>query len=67
MRLAFLLLISALLTSAEEKAGYDSRGRLIALLGGGGEVEAISDFVAVLPNGRRVSLKDRRVGLGRRI
>ncbi len=45
---------------AVERAGYDSRGHLIAVLSPEGELEAISDFVAVLPNGKRVSLKDRR-------
>jgi hypothetical protein len=50
-----LILAGAMDAAGSEKAAYDSRGRLIALLTEGGEVEVVSDYVAVLPNGRRVS------------
>jgi len=45
-----------------ERAGFDSRGRLVALLADGGSVDARSDFIAVLPGGENVSLLERPVG-----
>ena len=57
-------LLTGILLPAAERAGYDSRGRIIALLSGGGEVEVHSNYVAVGSNGKRVVLLERPVGRG---
>jgi hypothetical protein len=66
---SFLLVTVMLLAcgalAGAEKAGYDSRGRIVSLLSAAGEIEADSNYVAVLPDGRRVEL-DRQVGGGPR-
>jgi O-glycosyl hydrolase len=46
---------------AAERAGYDSRGRIISLLSDGGEVEVYSNYVAVAPNGKRTVLLERQI------
>ena len=46
---------------APERAGYDSRGRIIALLSGGGEVEVYSNYVAVGADGKRTILLERQI------
>ena len=63
--LALIALVPFAATGAE-RAGYDSRGRIIALLSDGGDLEVFSNYVAVLPNGNRVSLVDHRVSGGPR-
>ena len=70
MHTTFLILTAALLGGialpAAERAGYDSRGRIVALLSEGGEVEVYSDYVAVGPDGKRTPLLERQVRSGPR-
>jgi O-glycosyl hydrolase len=58
--------LTGLPVTAAERAGYDSRGRIIALLSDGGEVEVYSNYVAVGPNGKRTVLLERQVRGGPR-
>lgn len=51
---------------APELAGYDSRGRIVALLSEGGEVEAYSNYVAVGRDGKRTILLERQIAAGPR-
>jgi hypothetical protein len=63
----WLFLAATVLAAAtQEKGAYDSRGRRIALIGGGGEVEVYSDYLAVMADGRRIPLVERRTGQGAR-
>ena len=65
--LAFFVTASIGLTlPAAERAGYDSRGRIIALLSDGGEVEVYSNYVAVGQDGKRTVLLERQVRGGPR-
>ena len=52
--------------SAVERAGYDSYGRIVSLLSESGEAAVHSDYVVVTPDGKRMSLLERRVGTGPR-
>ena len=67
---AFLLIIAAFAALPElpaaERAGNDSRGRIIALPSEGGEVEVSSNCVAVGPGGKRTVLLERQVRGGPR-
>jgi len=64
MRYLALFLICGLPALPREKAAYDSNGRIIALLSDSDDVDVSTNVVAVLPNGKRVSLQMRREDRG---
>jgi hypothetical protein len=61
-----LLLLFCLPAAGAEKAAYDSNGRIIAMISDAGDVGITSNFVAVLPNHKRVPVLVRREGVGAR-
>lgn len=65
-RLALCSFLALLPVTAAERAGYDSKGRIIALLSEAGEVEAYSNYVAVGPDGKRTMLLERLIKGGPR-
>jgi hypothetical protein len=66
MRYWPLLLLLCLPAAGTEKAAYDSNGRVIAMISDAGDVAIGTNFVAVLPNQKRVPLLVRREGSGAR-
>ncbi|MBI1791363.1 MAG: hypothetical protein HYR60_27865 [Acidobacteria bacterium] len=65
MRYWTILILFCLPAGAAEKAAYDSNGRIIALLSDAEDFELVSNFVAVLPSGKRVPLLSGRRERGR--
>ncbi len=57
-----IALLLCLPLAAGEKAAYDSNGRMIALLSDAEDVKVMSNLVAVLPTGKRISLQTARGG-----
>jgi hypothetical protein len=66
MRYWPLLLLLCLPAAGTEKAAYDSNGRVMAMISDAGDVGIATNFVAVLPNQKRVPLLVRREGGGAR-
>ncbi len=60
----WLLLLLCLPAVGTEQAAYDSNGRIIAMISDAGDVGIATNFVAVLPNQKRVPLLARRAGGG---